>query len=102
MKNLKMNLFAIIALVIAGVTMSFKMADKSSDIVANQYWFEMNAAGTTPLPGPLEDVDEVCPSKATTPNCARLYNESQTTGSGSSRTVISSQINNQVDHRTRQ
>lgn len=90
------------ALAIAAVTMSFKMVEKSSATLENQYWFEMNAAGTTPLPGPLDDIDEICPTKAATPNCARLYNESQTTGSGSSRTVISGQVNNQVDFRTKQ
>ncbi|MCT4317816.1 peptide ABC transporter substrate-binding protein [Elizabethkingia anophelis] len=38
MKRLKMNLFAIVALAIAAVTMSFKMANNST--LAGEKWFE--------------------------------------------------------------
>lgn len=101
MKKLKTNLLLIIAMVIGATTMAFELSDNRSPETANQYWFAMDAQGTTPL-HPLDDVDEECPIKGLKADCARLYEESQTTGSGSTRTVIPAQINNHVDFRTRQ
>lgn len=90
------------AVAIAAVTMSFKMAEKPSATVGTKYWFQMNAAGTTPLQGPISNVDALCPDQLEQPDCARLYDESQTTGTGSSRTVIAGQINNYEDFRSKE
>lgn len=102
MKKLKVNFLLIAALAIGAITMSFKMVENPSASQETQYWFEMDAAGTTPLVGPVDDIDEICPTQDVLPNCARLYNESQTTGTGSSRTVITGQIDHEQDFRTKE
>ncbi|WP_185210797.1 hypothetical protein [Sphingobacterium mizutaii] len=102
MKQLKVNLLMITALAIGAVTMSFKMFDKPSSTVAAKYWFQMNAAGTTPLQGPITNVDDLCPNQLEQPDCARLYDETQTTGTGSSRTVKPAEINNHEDFRSKE
>ncbi|KGE12679.1 hypothetical protein [Sphingobacterium deserti] len=89
------------ALAIIGFS-AFAMSNNDKEAIQEQYWFEMNAAGTTPVPGPVDPADLPCEQQLTTPNCARLYNASQTTGTGSSRAVITSQINNHVSFRTRE
>lgn len=99
---IKKNILAIVAVATITGFSAFKLAEhKDSEATQSQFWFAMDAAGTTPLPGPLSNVDELCPEQAEEPNCARLYNANQTTGSGNSRTVIPSEIDNEVDHRTR-
>lgn len=102
MKKLKMNLVLVAALTIGAVTMSFKMADTPSATVGTKYWFKMDAAGTTPLQGPINNVDALCPDQLEKPDCARLYDESQTSGTGSSRTVITGEIDHQEDFRSKE
>ncbi|WP_148909625.1 hypothetical protein [Sphingobacterium allocomposti] len=99
---IRKNFLMVVALATVIGFSAFKMAETTkSEDSQSQFWFAMDASGETPLPGPISSVDEICPDKEEQANCARLYNANQTTGSGNSRTVIPSEINNEVDHRTR-
>lgn len=97
MKKLKLNLFMVVAVAIAAVTMSFKMAEKSH--LQDEHWFLMNSAGTALTNTQVDDPDALCPT-ALTPNCARAYDISQTEPApGGGIRVKSSEIANYSDFR---
>ncbi len=103
-KTKSLRLFTAIAFVAFAGFSAFAVVNTESEIPAqeNQYWFNMNSAGNTPLPGEVAQNNLPCAEKNEVADCARRYSESQTTGSGASRTVIPSQINNHNDYRSRE
>ncbi|TDQ81698.1 hypothetical protein [Sphingobacterium yanglingense] len=99
---IKKNFFAVaLTATLTGFGMYAIANGLKSDVQA-EYWFLMDATGTTPLTGEVNEVDLPCPDNNAEPNCARKYLASQTTGSGASRTVIPSEINKHKDFRTRE
>ncbi|MBL1411227.1 hypothetical protein [Sphingobacterium faecale] len=99
---IKKNIFAVaLTATLTGFGM-YAIADGLKSDVQAEYWFLMDAAGTTPLPGEVNEIDLPCPDDNEIPDCARKYLDSQTTGTGASRTVITSEIGNHKDFRTRE
>lgn len=90
--------FALMALVLAtGVLYAFNRPAKkeTKPVVETVYWFHVNGSGApTTVIG--TDPSMVCPEPSGD-LCAKAYDESQTTGSGSERTVIPAQIPNYQD-----
>lgn len=88
--------FTVLALVLTtGILFAFQQPVKKDTKPKTQtvYWFNVNGSGApTTVIG--TDPSMVCPEPAGD-LCAKAYNESQTTGSGSERTVIPAQVPNQ-------
>lgn len=89
---------ALMALVLAtGVLYAFNRPAKKAANAKTEtvYWFNVNGSGApTTVIG--TDPSMVCPEPSGD-LCAKAYDESQTSGSGSSRTVIPAQIPNYQD-----
>ena len=89
----------LILVAVIGLTFAFKPA-KADSKMENTYWFLMNADGTTVSTNIVSDPSTLCPA-LDQPNCARKYNESQTQVISGVRQVKSSQVNSQIDFRSK-
>jgi len=98
MKNLKIAVFAVIAIVM-GIAASAFSGPPSSDVsmVENTYWFQMDASGTHVTTTQLSDPLTVCPNLGD--DCARKYTESQTIVVSGVRKVKAGQENLEIDSR---
>ena len=98
---MKKYIFGIVAMIMIIVASAFAMADKTTPVKTDPtYWFAMDASGTSVTTTQLTDPETLCPKK-TLPNCAREYEESQTEIVNGVRQVKSSQVNSQIDFRSK-
>lgn len=74
---------------------------KNHSKVATTYWFEMAPDGTTVTTTQVSDPNSICPDHLTDPNCLREYNESQTEVVNGTRQVKSSEVDNEIDYRSK-
>ncbi|MGV8092837.1 MAG: hypothetical protein AB2L24_13350 [Mangrovibacterium sp.] len=97
---MKKYIIAVIAVVMVVIASAF-MTGKSNSMQETTYWFLMDEAGTSVTTTQIEDPDELCPDKLEDPDCARLYNESQTEIVLGIRTVKTSEIGSYQDFRSK-
>ncbi|MDE3184847.1 MAG: hypothetical protein KGM16_15660 [Bacteroidota bacterium] len=102
MKKIKMSIFAVIAIVMGIAASAFTEANTKAlpKTTETTYWFLMDASGTNVTTTQVSDPSTLCPAKIL-PDCAREYNESQTEIVGGVRQVKSSQVNAEIDFRSK-
>jgi hypothetical protein len=98
---MKKYIIGMIAMIMIVVASAFALTPKKpAPKVENTYWFLMDASGTHVTNTQVSDPSTLCP-KRISPDCARLYNESQTEIAGGVRQVKASQANAQIDFRSK-
>lgn len=98
---MKKYIFGMIAILMIIVASVFAMADKTTPVKTDPtYWFAMDASGTTVTTTQVTNPLTLCP-KRTLPNCAREYDESQTEIVSGVRQVKASEVNSQIDFRSK-
>lgn len=101
MKKFKISMFALIAIVMGIAASAFTVVHTNVRPKAeNTYWFLMDASGTQVTTTQVTDPSTLCPAKIA-PDCAREYDESQTEIVGGVRQVKSSQVNSEIDFRSK-
>lgn len=102
LSNAKKLFAAVAAVAIIGFS-AFTIASEKTEsyTVQTSYWFAMDESGEVPLSGPISNVNTLCPTTGAEPDCARQYSASQTTGTGSARSVLPAEIDNHQSFRSR-
>jgi len=98
---MKKYIIGMLAMIMIIVASAFALTPKKPAVKAeNTYWFLMDASGTNVTTTQVTDPSTLCPSKVL-PDCARKYNESQTEIVSGVRQVKSSQVNAEIDFRSK-
>jgi len=102
MKKIKISIFAVLAIVMGIAASAFTEANTNvhPKTTETTYWFLMDATGQQVTTTQVSDPTPLCPKKIQ-PDCARKYNESQTEVVGGVRQVKASQVNAEIDFRTK-
>ncbi len=102
MKKIKISIFAVLAIVMGIAASAFTKANTNTIPKSTEttYWFLMDATGQQVTTTQVSDPTPLCPKKIQ-PDCAREYNESQTEVVGGVRQVKASQVNAEIDFRSK-
>lgn len=94
-------LAAIVGVAASAFTVVSKNTNEHSK-AETTYWFEMAPDGTTVTTTQVSDPNSICPNQLTKPDCLREYNESQTEIVNGIRQVKASEVENEIDFRSKE